>query len=169
MIASHTKRVRPSANATISATTNGATPPWNAGWSKISLIRRGRADAPQRRATGPGEATTNDAWQAETAGAPCVFPWAAVARRRNSSASRRDEPSVLAPDGARTLELAHEQRRELGRRQPEELPVEIAIEADGVEVARQVRQREPLPVEQREHEVHLERVARDAQAVGLEG
>jgi hypothetical protein len=47
----------------MSATTKGATPPWNAGWSKISFKYGTRDRVPaRRRVMGPAGVAGFDAW-----------------------------------------------------------------------------------------------------------
>src|SRR5204863_6870945 len=84
------------------------------------------------------------------------------------SGLRRDEPSVLAPHGARLLELGDEPFGQLGRRQPEEARVEVAVDAHALHVRRTAGEREAALIGERNAEDHLERMSRDAQRVGFE-
>ena len=69
--------------------------------------------------------------------------------RRKSNGS---QPSVFAPHRPGALELADEPIRENSRRDTKEAGIEIAIDADPVEIRRQLVLPHALLVEQRKNE-----------------
>ena len=74
---------------------------------------------------------------------------------------------MLALDRTRFFKFAYEHRRQFGGRQVQAAGVEIAVNADPLDIGRQVGQQHALLVEQTERQQHLQRVPRDARVVSF--